>query len=1388
MDHTVYGRRPSVSAGAVAGFARMRRALAGLLLAGLASLAAAPAAEAQTPAAPSNFRLGTGGFVPTASTITVFWNTYSVSNFLHFQVQYKASTATDWVSVLIHNPTATNYRATGVDPLTTYSLRLRACTGSIDSPTCSAWTPNNNGLAAKTLAGPPTNLRFTAGTTAFSATWTAPAGGTVGEYRYQAKPSSSESWGNESTITFRQGNVTGLSSATAYDFRVRACETAGDTGTCSADYGTGSTATLAGAPTDLRVRRSTFANPADPTTGVFLDWTAPSGDAIDGYEYAWKRADEADAEANWQGTETGDTTSTAVQGLPADVALDFRVRARTAGDTDTSDRQWSGTFRMRAPLGKPTGLDESRAADGTCFVTVSWTAPTDLDGGTITDYAYRVSLPDGTQTDEAGQELGSTATSSGFPTSIEGRVFQVRAITGTGGTKARGPWSEPFAVPVAPSAVTFAPSRTALARSGTGNSAALTASLDRCAEEDTVITVAAAPSGAVTLSGTVLTIPAGDLESTGAGITVTAAPSGTDTSVTLSGTAAPSAHRTGPAAVTLTIEGDPVTNTAAEGTPSITGTPQVGQTLTAGPGTIADDDGLTGVSYSWQWIRVDGSTETAIPGATSTDYTPVDADLGRTLRVRASFTDDVGNAESLTSTATAAVTAAGTPTITLVLTRDGIDEKGSDNSAILTATLSSAVSGSATTITVVANPAGAVDLSGTTLTIPAGQTESSGAGITVTAVDNEDDAPDAVVRVTLSGSVTESDRTGPAAVTLGIVDDDDGQTVTPGPGPGGDTGSGDGGLPPANNPATGAPAITGTPAVGQTLTARRGTIADADGLAGVGYAWQWIRLDGATETDIAGATGPTYRIADADLGRTLKVRASFTDDAGNAESLTSVATATVVEDARTTRVTTAVEGALAAVTRRAVTSALDTIGSRLSASMSANSLTLAGEAVSPGGASATAMAGLAPPCPPGAVDAHGVGTAFGAARFGAADGCMGAGRTRSLAAADLLHGSAFSLALGAAEGSPGFDPSAARWSLWGRGDLGSFEGRPESGMRYDGDLTTGWLGIDARAGAWVAGVAVSHGTGDATYAFEDAAGAGQGRLEASLTAIYPYGRWTVAEGLEVHGVLGAGQGEARHGLHDDPAATSDLSMQMASIGLRHDLPALAGIDLAARADVHVARLETEDGPDYIHGLTADSWRARAGLEASRQIVLDGNAALTPFVEAAARRDGGDGLEGSGLEVAGGLRYTAPRLELEARGRWLAAHSEDGAEEQGVSLTARVGPGAQGRGLSLALNPRWGAATGGAGALWREELPTTAGTPAGAALDARVGYGVVLPPYGVLTPFALTGLEDADRQRVGIGVRFAAPHLHFDVEVAGDHREGGAAGPEQVLGVDLGLRF
>ena len=305
-------------------------------------------------------------------------------------------------------------------------------------------------------------------------------------------------------------------------------------------------------------------------------------------------------------------------------------------------------------------------------------------------------------------------------------------------------------------------------------------------------------------------------------------------------------------------------------------------------------------------------------------------------------------------------------------------------------------------------------------------------------------------------------------------------------------------------------------------------------------------------------------------------------------------------------------------------------------------------------------------------------------------------------AGELLGSSAFSLALGAAEGEPGFDPAALRWGVWGRGDYGAFEGRAGAGARYKGDMRTGWLGADARAGRWVAGLAVSRGWSETDY--------GGGRLETALTALWPYGRWRFADGLELRGLAGAGTrdgapcpGGRRAARDEPPDHAGGLSGRAAGLRAAGRLrPRGAG----GREPSHGCR--PAKGEEAVDGLRADSWRLRGGLEASKRFALPDGAALSPFAELAARRDGGDGVAGGGIELAGGLRYAAAGVSVEARGRWLAAHSEKGARERGLSATVRLDPEAGGRGLSLALTPRWGAPAGGADRLWREDAPQASG--------------------------------------------------------------------------------
>ena len=99
---------------------------------------------------------------------------------------------------------------------------------------------------------------------------------------------------------------------------------------------------------------------------------------------------------------------------------------------------------------------------------------------------------------------------------------------------------------------------------------------------------------------------------------------------------------------------------------------------------------------------------------------------------------------------------------------------------------------------------------------------------------------------------------------------------------------------PENSAASGSPAITATAQVHETLSADTAGIADANGLSNVEYAYRWVRTSGGVDTDIGDATGSTYTLVRGDLGHTIRVRVSFTDDDGYSETLASSATGPVV--------------------------------------------------------------------------------------------------------------------------------------------------------------------------------------------------------------------------------------------------------------------------------------------------------------------------------------------------------------------------------------------------------------------------------------------------------------------------------------------------------------
>ena len=409
-------------------------------------------------------------------------------------------------------------------------------------------------------------------------------------------------------------------------------------------------------------------------------------------------------------------------------------------------------------------------------------------------------------------------------------------------------------------------------------------------------------------------------------------------------------------------------NQLATGAPTISGTAQVGQTLTASISAIEDQDGLTNVSYAHQWVTNDGTTDRDIVGATASTYTIGTSDLGQRIQVMVTFADDEENYEIATSGATEPVEAApnvpatGKPVIvgdpiipwdapwswrsTLSVDLSGVSDKNGMSGSDFSFTWRCVKEdgdyycgigySSKPTFPIIRMFRGEtikvyvsfMDDGGNVETL-----ESEPIGPVTYAPSPAEGAPviGGIPRVgswLLGGSHGIYDRNG---ITIHrssfsyqwIVDntdvdgetghnytvkstdvgktikmrlsftDDDGFAESLVSAPTAPVVAADS----ANSPATGAPLIRGSFRVGNTLRAitdYSSYIRDADGLIAPNFAYQWIRSNGNTDTDIEDATESTYELTDDDVGKTIKVQVFFNDDPGNQEALISALSATVV--------------------------------------------------------------------------------------------------------------------------------------------------------------------------------------------------------------------------------------------------------------------------------------------------------------------------------------------------------------------------------------------------------------------------------------------------------------------------------------------------------------
>ena len=279
--------------------------------------------------------------------------------------------------------------------------------------------------------------------------------------------------------------------------------------------------------------------------------------------------------------------------------------------------------------------------------------------------------------------------------------------------------------------------------------------------------------------------------------------------------------------------------------PVISGVAQEGQTLTA-TAAVANDSDAT-VSYQWQADH--GTGFVSIAGATGLSYVVQEGDEGARLQIVATSTDGDGSGTTATSAPTASVTDIA-PTLTAPVI-SGVAQEGQT----LTATAAVANDSDATVSYQwqADHGTGFVSIAGVTGLSYVVQEGDEGARLQIVATSTDGD-----------GSGTTATSAPTASVT------DIAPTLT-------------------------APVISGVAQEGQTLTATAAVANDSD--ATVSYQWQADH--GTGFASIAGATGLSYVVQEADEGARLQIVATSTDGDGSGTTATSAPTASVTDIAPT---------------------------------------------------------------------------------------------------------------------------------------------------------------------------------------------------------------------------------------------------------------------------------------------------------------------------------------------------------------------------------------------------------------------------------------------------------------------------------------------------------
>ena len=811
----------------------------------------------------------------------------------------------------------------------------------------------------------------------------------------------------------------------------------------------------------------------------------------------------------------------------------------------------------------------------------------------------------------------------------------------------------------------------------------------------------------------------------------------------------------------------PDSTSSATGQPAITGTPQVGQTLSVSTADIVDADGKTkaenddvGYAYTYQWLRVDEGTETEISNATTDSYTLRADDEGATVKVRVSFTDDRDNPEGpLESAATATVTEPAAAGLTAEFV-DVPEEHSGDSYATYTVKLlfSEDVK--------VANKR----MRKRILKLQNAVLEEA------RRIDRRKDYWEFRVRPASHRAITLSLASAEECGARDVICTFDGRPLSE---PVTETIIGPPGMSVADAEVEEGPdavlefAVTLDRAPRRQVTVNYET-EDGTAVAGEDY----VRTNGM----LVFAAGETEKT----------VSVEVLDDAHNEGSETMTlrlggpvgAWLADGEAVGTIRNTDHMPQAwLARFGRTVADQVIEAVEGRMTAARSPGTeVTVAGQRI---GAGAVTEADREEQ------DLSALTDWLRGREDERPD------EARALPGGALLAGTSFALTEGSRESGLG--------SVWGRAAHSRFDGR-EGVLTLDGEVESALLGADLARGRGTAGLVLSRSRGEGGYRSPQ----GSGEVEATLMGLYPWGSYAASERLVLWGVLGHGEGTLTLRPAGLGAIETDMDLSMAAAGLRGLLaaaPAEGGLELSTVSDMLLVRTTSEEIRENGQSLAstdAEVTRVRVGLEGAWR----GLGSLEPSFGIGMRHDGGDAETGLGADIGAGLAWTDPGLGLEAefRARGLLTHEASGFRERGFAGSLAWDPEPlSDRGPRLTLSQTVGGpAAGGVEALLRPETARVleaanedgsgsgAGNSGQSRLEARFGYG--WPSFGgryVVVPEVGLGVSETAREYIHgwrlVEAKRGGLAFGLDVEAARREPMTGNAAPEHRLGFGLGWR-